>query len=738
MTEKESQTRFNFFRAGGVEQLSVADGNDFAAVEALDPKLWAALSMPTEGVDFDARTLALVDSDKDGRIRVPEIKAAVAFAREHFADFSSFFPGKTSFPLSALKKDSPLAPTAATLADADGNVSLDAARKAAADFAARPFNGDGLLTPASVEGDAVAALIADILAVRGGTPDDASVPAISPADADAFAADAASALAWREKAEADADAIFPLGDATADAFAAIEAVRAKAEDFFARCRLAAYEPANADRLNASADDIAGLAQDALTADASAAFPLARVAAAAGVPALPLENGVNPAWADALRALRDAALVPALELPAKTESMTETQWRGLLAKFSAHAAWTAAKPQGKIADLPVARLREIAGTDVAAALAPLFARDAAEAPTRRALEDVERLCLYSGHLTSLLRNYVSFADFYALSPDTIFLAGRLFIDGRECALCVRVKDAASHAALAAKSECFIAYCRCARKSDGATMTIAAVLGDGDADFLSVGRNGVFVDKSGNDWDATVEKILEQPISLRQAVWAPYRKLVRFIETQVANFAAAREKKVDADLSGGVGKVATTAGAPAAGTAAKPAFDIGKFVGIFAAIGLALGAIGAAVAALGSAFLALPWWQMPLAILGLLVLISAPSVVITAMKLRRRSLAPILDANSWAVNARAKINIALGKAYTKMPCRPKSSRFVGDDPYASGCGKTRGIVVVLLALIVVGLVAGVLLKRRLDADAAAAEAEAVPAQTETAAAAPAEQQ
>ena len=728
-TEKKSQTRFNFFRAGGVEQLSVADGNDLAAVAELDPKLWVALSMPTEGVDFDARTLALVDSDKDGRIRVPEIRAAVAFAREHFADFSSFFPGKTSFPLSALKKDSPLAATAATLADADGNVALEAARKAAADFAARPFNGDGLLTPASAEGDAVAAaLIADVLAVRGGAPDDAGVPAVSPADAEAFAAEAAAALAWREKAEADAEAIFPLGEKTAAAFAAIEAVRAKVEDFFARSRLAAYEPANAEKLNASADDVALLARGALTPAASAAFPLARIAAATGVPALPLESGVNPAWADALRALRDAALVPALELPAKTDSMTETRWRELLAKFSAHAAWTAAKPQGKIADLPVARLREIAGTDVAAALAPLFTRDAAEAPTRRALEDAERLCLYSGHLTSLLRNYVSFADFYALSPDTIFLAGRLFLDGRECALCVRVKDAASHAALAAKSECFIAYCKCTRKSDGAKMTIAAVLGDGDADSLSVGRNGVFVDKRGNDWDATVEKILEQPISLRQAVWAPYRKLVRFVETQIANFAAAREKKVDADLSGGVGKVAATADAPAA----KPAFDIGKFVGIFAAIGLALGAIGAALAALGTAFLALSWWQMPLALLGVLVLISAPSVVITAMKLRRRSLGPILDANSWAINAHTKINIALGKAYTSMPSKPKGSKLVGRDPYGEGCGKTRGIVVALLVLLAVGIVAGVLLKRRLDADAAAAEA--VPAQTEEVSAAP----
>ena len=127
-----------------------------------------------------------------------------------------------------------------------------------------------------------------------------------------------------------------------------------------------------------------------------------------------------------------------------------------------------------------------------------------------------------------------------------------------------------------------------------------------------------------------------------------------------------------------------------------FDIGKFVGIFAAIGLALGAIGAALATLGAAFMSLAWWQMPLAILGVLLLISLPSVILTAMKLRRRTLGPILDANSWAVNARAKINISLGKAYTRLPKKPRGSRLVGKDPYAERKGTLWKVLLVLTLL------------------------------------------
>lgn len=731
MTNPSDAQKFNFFCAGGVEQLSIRNAEDLAAVEALDPKLWLAISMPTADVCFDARTLSLIDSDNDGRIRVPEIKSAVAFVREHFADFSSFFSGSTEFPLAALKPESTLFPTAQKLlADAgniDGKISAETVRNAFSSFDARPFNGDGLLSLASADGNAeVESLLKDLFSVFG----DKAAAGISPAQVETFVADAKAAVAWSEAGESDAKNIFPLGEKTADAFAAIEAVRAKAEDFFARSRLAAYDNSATESLNPSCAAVAQLAEAEITSAATKAFPLARIRAEKGVPVLPLADGVNPAWVRELAALRDKALVPALRLSEKTDSITETQWRELLAKFDAYAAWLGQKPAGDILSIPAERLREILAQNPVETLAPFFERDNAEAPLRNALENLERLCLYSGNLLSLLRNYVSFADFYTLSSETVFIAGKLYIDSRECALCISIKDANAHAALAGKSNCFIAYCKCTRPSDAKTMTIAAVLGDGDSDFLAVGRNGVFVDKDGNDWDATVVKVVEQPISLRQAIWAPYRKLARFIETQINNFAAAREKKVDQSLSSGVGNVAGSATAPAAGTPAKPAFDLGKFVGIFAAIGLALGALGAALATIASAFMNLAWWQMPLVILGVLLLISVPSVIITAMKLRRRTLGPILDANSWAINARAKINISLGKAYTKMPQKPRGSKRIGKDLYAEKSGVSRKIIFAVLLLLVAVIVGFFRCKNSCDETANTQAKTDVPAAEKTA--------
>ena len=65
--------QWRFFRYGGLDQVSLETGADLASLEQLDPKLWAALSCPAKGLEFDQRTLELLDTDKDGRVRVPEV-----------------------------------------------------------------------------------------------------------------------------------------------------------------------------------------------------------------------------------------------------------------------------------------------------------------------------------------------------------------------------------------------------------------------------------------------------------------------------------------------------------------------------------------------------------------------------------------------------------------------------------------------------------------------------------------
>ena len=663
--------RWTFYRSGGVDQVALQTADDLVHLHELDPKLWIALSMPTRGVDLDPRTLDLLDTDHDGHIRQAEVLAAVAWICELYRDPGRLLSGGDSVALDDLR-DGPVRSGAqrllADLGKPDaGKVSLADATSADQLLAERPFNGDGVVPPESCDswdggGDpaAVRAVIADIVATHGALPDRGGKPGIDQPRADAFFAEARALVAWHDGAAAAAR---PVGDATPAAADAVRAVRAKIDDYFARCRLAGFDPRAAAALGVSDAELAALSGRELSAQATeiAALPIARIEAGA---ALPLTAGVNPAWEDRLAALGAAAVAPLL---GARDALTEADWRALHGRLAAHEAWRDARPPGAVESLGIDRLRAVLAGDAEREIARLIARDLEVKPTLDAVIDVEKLCRYQRDLARLLHNYVNFADFYTRKGG-VFQAGTLYLDGRGCTLVLDVADAAKHSAMAAMAGAYLAYCECARP--GETRTIAAAFTAGDVDNLMVGRNGVFVDRKGKDWEATITKVIANPIGLRQALWAPYKRAVRLIEERVAKRAAEED-------TAGVARLA----APDA-PAAKPA-DAGKpaklDVGTVAALGVAIGGIGAFATAVLAALFGLGWW-MPVGILGGMLAISGPSMLLAYIKLRRRNLGPLLDASGWAINALTRINVPFGAALTGVAALPHGARRAAYDPYA----------------------------------------------------------
>ena len=167
--------------------------------------------------------------------------------------------------------------------------------------------------------------------------------------------------------------------------------------------------------------------------------------------------------------------------------------------------------------------------------------------------VDKLVRYRRDLAKLLRNYVTFYDFYSPDSEAIFQTGHLYFDQRRCDLCMKVTDMPKNSQLAATSGLCLIYCDCGRIEGNEKMTIVAALTDGDFDNIDIGRNGIFYDRAGNDWDATIVKVIDNPISIRQAFWSPYRKFSKFINTQVEKIASDKEKVIDTSISSGVEKV-----------------------------------------------------------------------------------------------------------------------------------------------------------------------------------------
>lgn len=314
--------------------------------------------------------------------------------------------------------------------------------------------------------------------------------------------------------------------------------------------------------------------------------------------------------------------------------------------------------------------------------------------------LEKLLLLSRDFCTLLRNFISFQDFYAKrgkallgrgadneTPWAIFQAGTLIIDQRACNLCLRVEDIAKHNTQAPESGMFLIYCQCTHHTSGQKMQIVAAMTIGDIRNLKVGKNALFYDRQGRDWEAEVIKIIDNPISIGQAFWSPYRKLGEWVSGLINKSAAEKEKKAFADMTT---KLQTTPIAGGAAPAAAPAqpFDIAKFAGIFAAIGMAIGALGTFLTQLLAEVKGIAhygWWAIPTLIICILLVISGPSMILAWMKLRKRNLAPLLNANGWAINADAIISVLFGNTLTEQAQFPVLKLA---DPHAKIKKLTKG--------------------------------------------------
>lgn len=473
----------------------------------------------------------------------------------------------------------------------------------------------------------------------------------------------------------------PYGDATDAVEAAYKALDAKVNDYFMRSRLAGFAQESVSALDVQVSRIEAISAENLASkvDEIASYPIARLTAEAEPDVLPLNAAFNPAWVAQMKVIIAA-------LPANTDALTPALWTEIGAKIKAYRDYQASI--------------DIKESDIIL--------DEESANTQK----VDKLLHLVRDFAKLLRNYVTLQDLYDPKTQAIFQAGTLIVDQRACTLCMLVADPGAQAAQAPKSGMYLLFCDCVSKSTGKAIKILAAVTVGDVDDLFVGKNAIFYDRQGNDYDARITSIVENPISVPQAMWTPYKKFARFVEDQINKFAAEKESGVMNDATTSfterteAAKTAQAEGGTAqdAGKAATSGFDIAKFAGIFAAIGMAIGMIGSALVAVAKGFFGLDWWQMPLVILAIMLVISGPSMFIAWTKLRRRNLAPVLNANGWAVNASAKINIPFGATLTQQAKFPMANAKM-KDPFADK-GMSPWLKALIWVVVVCGICAGVL--------------------------------
>ena len=693
---KKNKHSWSFENIGGSTRVKITTGADIAHLDELDPKMWTVLSCPAKGLEIDDKSLQYMDTDSDGKIRVNDIVATAKWITSAIKNADLLIKGDDHIDIDQLniedangKKLYNSAKQILANLNKEGSViSLADTADSAAIFAKTRFNGDGIITELTTNDLDEKAAIAAAIATLGGVADRSGDNGVNAELIEKFYQTLADYAAW-QAATVEA----PYGADTDKAIEAYNALDSKVKDYFVRAKLASFSPESTAKLDVQTALIEAISADNLTGktDEIASYPIARIT---DKQELDIDAPINPAWATQFNTLM------AIVKPAE-KAITEASWAAIGTTFATYNTWKAAKKGAEVESLGIDTVKKLLADDKKQALLTLIAQDAALKEEAESIDMVDKFLHVYRDLYRLLRNFVTFHDFYDKSKkvNAIFQNGRLIIDQRECRMCMEVSDMAKHNSSAATSGMYLVYCDCTTKSKPGKITIVATVTVGDIGDLIVGKNAIYYDNKGLVWDAVITKIIDNPISVGQAFWSPYRRMATTIENLISKNAADKDAAMMKDVNAKINAAPATTAAPAADAAKAPAqpFDIGKFAGIFAALGMAVGMIGTALTSIFKGIFALKWWQLIAAFVGIMLVISGPAMVMAWLKLRRRNIAPLLNANGWAVNAASKISIPFGETLTDIAKFPKLKL---KDPYAKkGLAPWKKWCISLLTLAVV---------------------------------------
>ena len=711
----------SFRRLGGVFQLVFEHPDDLARIDTLDEARWAATSVPTEQLHTDPVLLERLDTDGNKRLRVHELRAGRAWLWSRLADRRRVCAAD---PAERLRVN----PASIAVADAQGKALADLCRQvnsaqgrapeaelSLADL--RAFragymmtfpNGDGVVPAAHVTDAGPLALLQAAVTATGGSPDHSGAVGVNVANIDAYLERVRATLDWRAKGRAEAAVIAPMGGETAGALALVDGLLPKLRRYFAQCRLLLVEAGAEARLTATPEQL-GAIDVADPAAIDAYLQAAPLATPHGGSALPLDGALNPADAAALRRLAEVVGPALLGRDRPLTELRSEDVDALLAALAPHRAHAAAQPAGVPADVEDSVLEAIFVDPSVEALKQLCAADLAVADEVAQLHDLETLVLYQGHLWELFNNFVSFPDLFAPDRTALFVRGALVIDGRRLNLCQRVIDKAAHRKIAVESRMFVIYIEATRRAGGVDHKEQLAVGvtAGTQGGIAVGKRGVFYDRDGLEWDAVVTDLIVNPISLVEAMFAPFVRMRDAVMARIEGAANAQASSLEKDLNAKAASaelpVPPAGGAPATPAAApappveKPADTGGNMQGMLIGGSLAFAAIGSSLAYVMKTVAETSALTIGLALGGLVLFLLGVSALLAWLKLRRRDLSALLEASGMALNARMYLSRYLASLFTLRPGVPSGASLRNDEP-------TGALEKTLFALFILALLLG----------------------------------
>ena len=694
-------SRLELHRLGGCMQPIFQTAQDLEGLWALDEARWIATSAPTQGIRCDPELLRHLDDDADGRLRPRELKDGVRWLLDRLADPTGVDAHSDTLALAALAQDDESTALRATaervlafLEQPDSpTVSLAQIREVQSQMADALTAGDGVVTLASTGDADVEALIADVGECLGLVHDAQGLSGVTEDQLDAFEAATTAFLDWVEHPVS-----VPGFERPAQAWQALDDLADKLAEYFALSELASYDRRIA--------DTPGLAQEELDARAWTDRATAEARLVEAPLARPDPDGVldpaawiNPAWRKRWQAFDREVLGPL----GHAGPLDRGQLREVRAQFRDYGAWQAAKAGAQVEGLSQETLEHWdARPEVAQRLRVLFAAEHEVAEELERIGALERLVLHQRWMLELVNSFVGFSRFYDPNVRSLIEVGTLIMDGRRFNLCVRIEDVDAHRALAREGLIYLAYVR-VETPDEPLLVAAAVTGR-ERGRLFVGKRGVFYDPQLQSYEAVVVDLLDNPISVTEALLRPFRRLGSFLAERSEAFTQGRYDALEERVGTALDKVEPPP---------SPAPAVSSTRELFLSGGIALAAVSSAMAYVAETLSHIEVGHMALSILGLLFLAVVPAALIAGFRIHRRDLSIVLEASGWAINQQLRIPTWAGSVYTHRPPFPADAKLEGaevlrqyreDVAVDEGEVRRRRLLAALLVLILVAAALG----------------------------------
>ena len=649
-TNQQPTDRVTLRRYGGDWQPLLAEFSDAVAALTLPDTAWAVLSCPIDGMDLADDFIALIDRDNDGRVRADDVRVAVRWTADMLRDWRPVSEGHTELDLQTLSEHAKAQrDTGSALAEKLGHagkqsLTLADLHNTEALCQCGDRDGDGVV-PLHCVPPALAEAAAQVITVCEPETDRHGKPGITEAVLERFIQARDAWFAWREIPGPH----LPWGDRSVELAEMLLTCDAAVRAWFLLCEHSKHAP-GAIELAADREIVAMDPRNPDSVlDRFDAMPIAPVLGDADK--LSFETLYPGRLLEQLRTVRT-------EVFGDIDAVSHTQWTTELVRAQNVKHWHdegAALPAGALSATQLEALDD----ETVAQLRQLCQLDAQNQQYLADLLDLEKLLIYQRDLFRFCRNFMALTDLLIPEARALFERGTLILGGRQFTFAMRVRDLKAHKPLAEESGIFVIYAQVSYRytvdDEAVIETVAVPVTRGTADGLFKSRRGVFVDRQGRYHEAVIVDLVENPVSLQEALLAPFERIGDYLSGKLENWS----KKLESDFDKKVTEVSKTS---------APAMS-----GMNPLMGgtVALAALSSAFAFVTKQLADLGGPKILLALVIVCLLIMVPTVLLASVRLYRRNLAGLIAASGWALNDRMRLTTGLGRLFTRRPPLPKGA-------------------------------------------------------------------